>query len=96
LHEREQLHANDLSIYVNKPSIIDSTLVGRWISIYWFRKFDADSMNGFYAFDFCCISSIVESLVQIHFTEVAKSYDVPRKSSNWTKCVKVPPSRQYQ
>jgi hypothetical protein len=53
-------------------------------------------MNGFYAFDVGCISCIVENIVQIHFAEVAESYDVPLKSSNWTKRVKVPPSRQYQ
>jgi hypothetical protein len=96
LHEREQLHANDLFIDVNKPLIINSTLVGRWISISWFRKLNPDSINGFYAFDVGYISSIVENLVQILFKEVAESYDVPLKSSNWTKCVEVPPSRQYQ
>jgi hypothetical protein len=96
LHDREQLRANDLFIGVNKPLYIDSTLVGRWISISWFRKLDPDSIHGFYAFDLGYISSIVENLVQIHFAEVAKSYYVPLKSSNWTKCVEVPPSRQYQ
>jgi hypothetical protein len=96
LHKREQLRANDLFIDVNKPLNIDSTLVGRWISISWFRKLDPDSINGFYAFDVGYISSIVENIVQIHFNEVAKSYDVPLKSSNWTKCVEVPPSMQYQ
>jgi hypothetical protein len=96
LYEREQLHADDLFIDVNKPLNIDSTLVGQWISISWFRKLDPGSINGFYAFDVGYISSIVENIVQIHFNEVAKSYDVPLKSSNWTKCVKVPSSRQYQ
>jgi hypothetical protein len=51
LHERERLCANDLFIDVNKPLNIDSTLVGRWISISWFRKLDPDSINGFYAVD---------------------------------------------
>jgi hypothetical protein len=83
LHEREQLHANDLFIDVNKPLNIDATLVGRWISISWFRKLDPDSINGFYAFDVGYKSSIVENRVQIDFAEVAKSYDVPLKSSNW-------------
>jgi hypothetical protein len=96
LHEREQLRANDLFIDVNKPLNINSTLVGRWINISWFRKLDPDSINGFYSFDVGYISSIVENRVQIDFAKVAKSYDVPLKSSNWTKCVKVPPSRQYQ
>ncbi len=96
MHEREQLCANDLFIDVNKQLKIESTLVQRWISISWFRKFDPDSINGYYAFDVGCISSIVENIVQIHFTEVAESYDVPLKSSNWTKRVEVPPSRQYQ
>ncbi len=96
MHEREQLRANDLFIDVNKPLNIDSTLVGSWISISWFRKWDPDSINGFYAFDVGYISGIVENIVQIHFAEVAKSYDVPLKSSNWTKCVEVPPSRKYQ
>jgi hypothetical protein len=94
LHEREQLRANDLFIDVNTQLNINSTLVGRWISISWFRKLDPDSINGFYAFDVGYISSIVENRVQIDFTEVAKSYDVPLKSSNWTNCVKVPPARQ--
>jgi hypothetical protein len=94
LHEREQLRANDSFIDVNKPLYIDSTLVGRWISISWFRKLDSDSINGLYAFDVGYISSIIENIVQIHFAEVAESYDVPLKSSNWSKCVKVPPSRQ--
>jgi hypothetical protein len=57
---------------------------------------DPDSINGFYAFDVGYISSIVENRVQIDFAEVAKSYDVPLKTSNWTKCVEVPPSRQNQ
>jgi hypothetical protein len=96
LHKRKQSRANDLLIDVNKPLNIDSILVGRWISISWLRKLDPDSINGFYAFDVGYISSIVENIVQIHFNEVAKSYDVPLKSSNWTKCVEVPPSRQYQ
>jgi hypothetical protein len=96
LQEREQLCANDLFIDVNKPLNIDSTLVGRWISISWFRKLDPNNINGFYAIDIGYISGIVENIGQIHFTEVAKSYDVPLKSSNWTKCVKVPPSREYQ
>jgi hypothetical protein len=73
LHEREQLRANDLCIDVNKPLNIDSTLVGRWISISCFRKLDPNSINGLYAFDVGYISSIVENLVQIHFAEVAKS-----------------------
>jgi hypothetical protein len=77
LHEREQLRANDLFIDVNKPLNINGTLVGRWISISWFRKLDPDSIYGFYAFDVGYISSIVENLVLIHFVEVAKSYDVP-------------------
>jgi hypothetical protein len=47
LHEREQLRANDLFIDVNNPLNIDSTLVGRWISISWFRKLDPNSMKGF-------------------------------------------------
>jgi hypothetical protein len=96
LHKREQLRANDLFIDVNKPLNIDSTLVGRWISISWFRKLDPNIINGFYALDVGYISSIIENIVQIHFAEVAKSYDAPLKSSNWTKCVKVPQSRQYQ
>ncbi len=96
MHERERLHANYLFIYVNKPLNIDSTLVGRWLSISLFKKLDADSINSFYAFDIGHLSSIVENLVQIHSAEVAESYDVPHKSSNWTKCVEVPPSRQYQ
>jgi hypothetical protein len=96
LHEREQLRANDLFIDVNKPLSIDNTLVGRWISISWFRNLDPNSINGFYAFNVGYIASIVENIVQIHFNEVAESYDVPLKSSNWTNCVKVPPSRQYQ
>jgi hypothetical protein len=82
LHEREQLCANDLFIDVNKPLKINSTLVGKWISISWFRKLDPDSINGFYAFDVGYISSIIEDLVQIHFAGVAESYDVPLKSSN--------------
>jgi hypothetical protein len=57
---------------------------------------DPNIINGFYAFDVGYISNIIENLVQINFAEVAKSYDVPLKSSNWTKCVEVPPSRQYQ
>ncbi len=89
MHERELLRTNDLFIDVNKP-------FGRWISISWFRKLDPDSINGFYAFDVGCISSFVENRVQIDFAEVAKSCDVSIKSSNWTKCVKVPSSRQYQ
>jgi hypothetical protein len=96
LHEREQLRANDLFIDVNKLLNIDSTLVERWISISWFRKLDPNSINGFYAFDVGYISSIIDNLVQIHFTEVAVSYNVPLKFSDWTKCVEVPPSRQYQ
>ncbi len=96
MHERAQLRANDLFIDVNKPLNIDSTLVGRWISISWFRKLDPNSINGFYAFDVGYASSIVENLVQIHSAEVAESYDVPLKSSNWTKRDKVPSSRQYQ
>jgi hypothetical protein len=96
LHKREQLRANGLFIDVNNPLNIDSTLVGRWISISWFRKLDPDSKNGFYAFDVGYLSSIVENIVQIHFNEEAESYDVPLKSSNWTKCVDVPPSRQNQ
>jgi hypothetical protein len=95
LHESEQLCANDLFIDVNKPLNIDSTLVGGWISISWFRKLDPDSINGFYAFDVGNISSILDNRVQIVFAE-GGSYDDPIKSSNWTKCVKVPPSRQYQ
>jgi hypothetical protein len=51
VHDREQLRANDLFIDANKLLNIDSTLVGRWISISWFRKLDLDSINGFYAFD---------------------------------------------
>ncbi len=66
------------------------------MSISWFRKLDPKSISGFYAFDVGYISSIVENRVQIDFAEVAKSYDVPLKSSDWTKCVEVPPSRQYQ
>jgi hypothetical protein len=53
-------------------------------------------MNGFHAFDVGYTSRIAENIVQMHFNEVAKSYDIPLKSSNWTKCVEVPPSRQYQ
>jgi hypothetical protein len=96
LHKREQLHANDLFIDVNNPLNIESTLVGRWISISWFRKLDPDSINGFYGFYVGYISSIVENIVQVHFNEVSKSYDVHLKSSDWNKYVEVPPSRQYQ
>jgi hypothetical protein len=85
LHKREQLRDNDLFIDVNKPLNIDSTLVERWISISWLRNLDPDSIHGFYAFDVGYISSIVENIVQIHLNEVAKSYDVPLKSSNLTK-----------
>ncbi len=95
MHEREQSRANDLFIDVIKPLNIDSTLVGRWIIIPWFKKLDPNSIHGFYAFDVGYISSILENLVQIYFAEVAKSYDVPLKSRNWTKCVKVPPSKEY-
>jgi hypothetical protein len=90
------LSANDLFIDVNKPLNINSTLFGRWIRISWLKKFNPNSINGFYAFDVGYTSSLVENIVQIHFAEVVKSYDVPLKSSNWTKSVKVPPSRQYQ
>jgi hypothetical protein len=76
LHERELLRANVLFIDVNKPLNIDSTLVGRWIGISWFRKLDPYSINGFYAFDVGYISSIVENRVQIDFAEVAESNDV--------------------
>jgi hypothetical protein len=96
LHEREQLRAKDLFIDVNKPLNINNTLVGRWISISWFRNLDPDSINGFYAFDVGYISSIVGNRMQIDFAEVAKSYDVPLQSSNRTKCVEVLSSRQYQ
>ncbi len=96
MHKREQLRANDLFIDVNKQLNIDGTFAGRWISISWFRKYDTDSINGFYAFDVGYISVVVENIVQIHFNDMAKSYDVPFKFNNWTKCVEVPPSRQYQ
>jgi hypothetical protein len=89
LHEREQFYANDLFIDVNKPLNIDSTLVGRWRSISWFQKYDPNSINGFYAFDVSYISSTVENIVQIHFNEVAESYDDPLKSSigpNVSRC----------
>ena len=96
MHEREQLRINDLFIYVNKTSTINNTLEGGWISISWRRKVDPDGNIGFYAFDIGVISSIFQNKVQISFLEEDKSYTVPLKSNNWTKCVNFPPSRQYQ
>jgi hypothetical protein len=67
--------------------------MGKHLLVY---KVGSNSINDFYAFGIGYIFSIVENIVQVHFAEVAESYDVTLKSSNWTKCVKVPPSRQYQ
>ena len=91
-HEIHQLNEYDLIIDAMKTTL-DNSLIGRWISISWRRQ--TETLD-FFAFDVGYISSIIENIVQIHFNEAAKSYDVPLKSSNWTKCVKVPPSRQYQ
>jgi hypothetical protein len=96
LHEREELHINDLFIDVNMPLTINNTLQGRWISVSWHRKVDSDGNIGFYAFDVGVISSILQNKVQFSFSDEDKSYTVPLKSNNWTKCVNFPPSRQYQ
>jgi hypothetical protein len=96
LHEREQLCINDLFIDVNKPLTINNTLEGRWIGFSRHRKVDPNGNIGFYAFDVGVISSILQNKVQISFAEEDKSYSVPLKSNNWTKCVNFPPSRQYQ
>jgi hypothetical protein len=86
---------NDLFIDVNNPLSIDNTLEERWISISWHRKVDPDCNIGFYAFDVGVISSIFQNKVKFSFSEEDKSYTVPLKSNNWTKCVNFPPSRQY-
>jgi hypothetical protein len=96
LHEREQLCINDLFVDVNKPLTINNTLEGRWISVSWHRKVDSEGNIGFFAFDVGVISSILQNKVQISFAEENKSYTVPLKSNNLTKCVNFPPSRQYQ
>ncbi len=96
MHEREQLGINDSFIDVNKPLPIDNTLEGGGISVSWHRKVDPDGNIGFYAFDVGIISSILQNNIQIPFLEEDKSYTVPLKSNNWTKCVNFPPSRQYQ
>jgi hypothetical protein len=93
---REQLRINYFFIDVNKPLTINNTLEGRWISVSWHRKVDPDDNIGFYAFDVEVISSILQNKVQISFSKEDKSYTVPLKSYNWTKCVNFPPSRQYQ
>ncbi len=96
MHEREQLRINDQFIDVNKPLTINNTLERRWISVSWHRKVDPDGNIGFYAIDVGVISSIFQNKVQISFQEETKSYTVPLKSNNWTKCANFPPSRQYQ
>ncbi len=96
MHEREQLHINDLFIDVNKPLTIDNTLEGRWISVSWHRKVDPDGNIGFYAFDVGLISSILQNIVHVYISEEDIRYTVPLKPKNWTKCVNFPPSGQYQ
>jgi hypothetical protein len=93
---REQLHINDLFIDVNKPLTIDNNLEGRWISVSWHRKVDPDRNIAVYAFDVGVISSILQNKVKISVAEEDKSYTIPLKSNNRTKCVNFPPSRQYQ
>ena len=96
MHEREQLCANDLFIDVNKPLRIDSNLVGRWISISWFRTYDHNSVNGFYAFYVGFISSIFEKRITIVYGDSKEMYDAPLTLSNWTNEVNLPPTRQFQ
>lgn len=97
MHEREQLSIHDLFIDVNMPMYIDETLIGRWISISWFRRSDSQINSGFYAFDIGIISEVVgQNKVKVRFEEEFDSYDVLLQPKNWTSCVISPPTRQYQ
>jgi hypothetical protein len=78
------------------PVSIDETLLGRWISISWFRKFVFEMSRGFYAFDVGVISNIYQNRIKVCFEERVESYDVFLQPNNWTSCSVSPPTRQYQ
>jgi hypothetical protein len=78
------------------PVSIDETLLGRWISISWFEKFDSEMCRGFYAFDVGVISNIYQNRIKVCFKEGVESYDVFLQPNNWTSCIVCPPTRQYQ
>lgn len=96
LHERDQLLAKNLMVNINEPINIDKSLVGRWISISWERKYDTNKDPSFYTFDAGFIMSYKNDSFQILYEDEHRTYNVKLKRYNWFKSLEKPPTKPHQ
>jgi hypothetical protein len=83
-------------VNINEPINIDKSLVGRWISISWERKFDINKDASFYTFDAGFIMSYKNDSFQILYEDEHRTYNMKIKRYNWFKSLEKPPTKPSQ
>jgi hypothetical protein len=90
-HEIHQLLKYNLIVDTAK-TILDNSLIGRWISISWSRQTEA---LGFYAFDVGMVTDVKDGKVFVDYKDEGV-HAAPLKSSEWNCLTTDIPRRQHR
>ncbi len=90
-HEIHQLQEYDLIVDVAK-TILDNSLIGRWISISWHRQIETLDFN---AFDVGMVNDVKDGKVFVDYKDEAV-HATPLKSSGWNCLTTDIPRRQHR
>ena len=97
LHESQQLESFGLCININKPIVLDNSLVGMWISISWEREFEKSTIPNFLTFDVGRIVSYRNDVYNVLYDENGrKIYTIKLDINDWYDCLETPPTRPNQ